>query len=165
MSVLAVCSIAFALVSCGAQGISEFSCAPQNIKYDESTYFLMCDSPNPVAKVFITCDKNTLKEELGAKSCISKVSARIGGQSDNNYNFRYVIKPIVFSEEELFKKKQECSALIPQIENRLKENDKSSDTHSILGKVFYSISMNSCLYDVTESIYGNGKPLTSWLGS
>ncbi len=156
--------MAFALVSCGVQGTSEFSCAPQNIKYDEETYFLMCDSPNSSTMVGITCNKNTFREELGVKSCVSEFSARIGGRSDNNNNFKYVIKPIVLSEEELFNKKQECSVLIPQIENRLRENDKLSDNMSTLGNVFYSISMNSCLYDVTEFRYRNGKnnTLINW---
>ncbi len=151
------------LVGCSAfiTENKEYSCAPQNIKYDlysdKGVYqdLLKCDSPIVANSVEITCKKGTIVENGLAKSCVSD-NARIGGQFDHLQNTKYTIKPIVFTADELFQKKTECNKLIPQIDKLLKEEDAAMNTFSITGKVFYSISMNSCLYDYSQSELSRG---------
>lgn len=168
---ITICFITIALVSCASQKMIELSCAPQNIRFDEINSFLLCDSPKSSARVMVICKNNTFKAEKDEKSCVGE-RGYIGDRllEAEFKNIRYIIKPIVLSDEDQFKKKQECSKLTSQIEKRLKEQNESRigtnfEVDATLGKVFYSISMNSCLYDVREVRYGNGKgkTLVDWI--
>lgn len=159
-----ICLTTILLVGCGVAGTSEYSCTLNNIRYDQAKLILECNSPNRALYISIDCTENSFREEgSGARSCISKYPANIGGKSDNNRNFKYVIKPIVLTEKELFEKKENCAKLIPQITSRLKASDEEMGTMTSLNKVFYSLSMNSCLYDVEETKFRKGMTLDSWL--
>lgn len=65
-----------------------------------------------------------------------------------------------------FERKQKCQTFVDEIKAILKKNDEEmfydEDMYyrSRLDKVFYSNSRNSCLYYVTETMYGDGKPET-----
>ncbi|MEK7719796.1 MAG: hypothetical protein AAB347_09335 [Bacteroidota bacterium] len=122
----------------------EYSCAPQNISFQFGS--LRCvyagavsSHPEPL-KIF--CKEGSYKEDSGEHSCIDE------------QNVKHVIKPITLSREELFSKKQDCQKYIPDIQRRLdQEEDNSVLALTIfynLENVFYSVSMNSCLYVSTE---------------
>ena len=152
------------LVGCGTKTIEtkELSCAPQNIHYDPTVksamglVLLTCDSSIHSQVLNIPCKDGTFSETAGIKSCISDY-ALIGGSSDHLFNTRYVIKPIVLSDDELFQKKQVCARFQQQIEQSIKKQNDASPICGIyhfssmsLDSIFYSIAMNSCLYTWTE---------------
>lgn len=152
--------ITLLLVSCASQisGTEEHSCAPQNIKYIEDINTLICYRVGAVSEnvlpIFITCEKGTFKSSNGIQSCVG------------SGHILHVIKPILLSADEAFSKKQDCEKLITSIEKRLEDHDKEMNmgfmmTNSKMEKVFYSVSMNSCLYSWTEmGHFSNSKEYT-----
>lgn len=144
---------AITLAGCQAPvATKEYSCAPQNISFQLGT--LTCvragavsNHPEPIK---ISCTEGTYEEDKGSHSCI------------DGDNVRHVITAITISDEEAFKKKTECQKYLPQIEAKLAAEDEidfpGRSSHTTVERVFYSLSMNSCLYVSTESqFYDNGK--------
>jgi hypothetical protein len=64
------------------------------------------------------------------------------------------------SKKDLFERKQECGAYRVEVEKLLREKNDFSLSRNTFGEIFYSPSLNTCLYSYT-SIYvdADGKPM------
>lgn len=153
---------AMTLVGCQADvETKEYSCAPQNISFQFGT--LTCVRAGPVSNhpepIKIYCREGTYNESDGSYSCVD---------ADN---VRHVITAIIISDEEAFKRKTECQKYLPQIEQKLarEENDlilPGRTSHMALERIFYSLSMNSCLYVSTETeFYDTGEKFITFVVS
>lgn len=148
--------------------IVETNCAPQNIHYNSQLGILSCDSAVAVSdpnfgSFTIFCKEGTYSEDSGTYSCIG------GTKLGEPENVRHVIKPLAINRDALFQKKQECQKLFLQIQQQLRADDESiryANQTTTLEQVFYSVSMNSCLYTSnTQQSYASGGAsfITFWL--
>ncbi|MDD3823157.1 MAG: hypothetical protein PHN93_05380 [Sphaerochaetaceae bacterium] len=64
------------------------------------------------------------------------------------------------SKNDLFKHKQECSSYREDIERLLQKDQEFSLSRKVLDEIFYSPSLNTCLYSYTSTHFNaNGKPM------
>ncbi len=64
------------------------------------------------------------------------------------------------SKQDLFKQKQECGSHRDKIEKLLQKDQEYSLSRKVLDEVFYSPSLNTCLYSYTSTnIDADGKPM------
>lgn len=120
----------------------EYSCAPQNIYYEYNR--LRCIQAGPVSNhpeaIVINCIEGSYKLENGIHSCI------------DDKNIKQVMKPIILSREDLFSKKEDCQKYSSQIQQQLDSEPNPLKEYRKLESIFYSVSMNSCLYVSSETL-------------
>ena len=66
----------------------------------------------------------------------------------------------IISEQDLFKQKQECGSYKNDVEKLLQKDQEFSLSRKMFDEMFYSQSLNTCLYSYTSTyVDADGKPM------